>query len=156
MGEIKCYIISIISLILCITVSMAIIWGGVHKADKDWEHNAENTKCLITNTSIITMEYHTYQPPSSYNVYDGYINVSHTLDDIVYFENIEVVTSYWTLNGVNNVLDKYTIGEEIDCWYNINNPSDIHLGLVSDVGYILSSIILIILFISCHLYMACK
>jgi hypothetical protein len=71
-----------------------------------------------------------------------------------YHDNILVVVDYSVNKTIQNMQDKYPMGETFDCWYNVHDPSDIHIGDFSTGIYAWLSvgIIIIILLVAVIIY----
>ncbi|AYV85450.1 MAG: putative orfan [Satyrvirus sp.] len=143
----KFFTIVCIIFILCILPSILLYFLGYNR-NSDWNKQAVLTNCTIINDTIysVTKKYLCFcierscQTCSRIN-YDGYINISHSINSQLYFKEFLVASdeNYQSLN--DSLQENYPPGKIIQCYYEKQNPSDIKLNLDNTKTFLTCSII---------------
>ena len=138
--------------VLAITLSNVLIWSVMYPAAMRWNTNSAETECTVVEQLVIN---HTCTQGGSaimvYPCYGAAVNLSYTVLDL----ETNVSTTYistFALSSRSHVWESeydwlqrnYPLGQAVQCWYNVFDPSEVRLNLVSKSAYVGSTIVVVI------------
>lgn len=152
----KKIVITIVCTLLTLIIFNLIIWEGIYHREMNWEHDATKGKCLVANHTLEseacsdypTMDISENKLSKRYLCYNAYLDLQLDVNGESYNSQVQIAY-YDRYNEAMDKLNKYPIGDRIDCWYNENNPYNVKIELLKPIGLILFSIFGSIFFLFC-------
>jgi len=136
------YACCLIYFVVTIVVSLLIIWVGLRGPEKHWEGNAVEGQCLPVDYSTTTET--CGDGHAIWECYNALMKVSVSVNGTLYYDTVNTYLGAVTIEKtIENMQKKYPPGQYFKCWYNHNDPSDVHLGMGSDTFYVVETVIVI-------------
>lgn len=136
-----------VCVIVAIVTSLAIVWG-LYSGDKHWQQNAESGDCYPVNYTAVRTTCGT--PKQTHACYNGYMFTEVQVDNINYYCNVLITNDATAELVIQDMQDEYPLGKKFDCWYNTDDPNDIHIGdfATGVYGWMSIAVVIIILLVA--------
>ena len=139
-----------------VIVSSVLIWSVMYPAAMRWNDNSMETECTVVAQEVLN---HTCTTggavaPVIYACYGATVNLSYPVLDVETKVSTTYVSSFALTSSKHSwqseydwLQSKYPLDKVLQCWYNVFEPTEVHLSLVTKSAYVGSTIAVVIAWI---------